>query len=214
MFNKINVPKQIITLLILFIILSTVRVLIFNSNYYVYLFWNIFLAVLPFIISLILLKFANNKKLTKPLLIIGGIFWLLLLPNAPYIVTDLIHLNRSRGAPLIYDVFLVFSCAWTGLLLGLYSISHIEKIIRLKYKAHTTALIIAFIILLTSFGMYLGRFLRFNSWDIFSSSSLLFTKVTEIFAKSADYREAYIFTGLSFVFLYLSYRSWKYSRAE
>ena len=214
MFNKINVPKQIITLLILFIILSTVRVLIFNSNYYVYLFWNIFLAVLPFIISLILLKFANNKKLTKPLLIIGGIFWLLLLPNAPYIVTDLIHLNRSRGAPLIYDVFLVFSCAWTGLLLGLYSISHIEKIIRLKYKAHTTAFIIAFIILLTSFGMYLGRFLRFNSWDIFSSSPLLFNKVTEIFAKPAEYEEAYIFTGLSFVFIYLSYRSWKYSRAE
>lgn len=214
MFNKINVPKQIITLLILFIILSAARVLIFNSNYYVYLFWNIFLAILPFIISLILLKFANNKKLTKPLLIIGGIFWLLLLPNAPYVVTDLIHLNRSRGAPLIYDVFLVFSCAWTGLLLGLYSISHIEKIIRLKYKAHTAAFIIAFIILLTSFGMYLGRFLRFNSWDIFSSSPLLFNKVTEIFAKPAEYEEAYIFTGLSFVFIYLSYRSWKYSRAE
>ncbi|MDE2030757.1 MAG: DUF1361 domain-containing protein [Patescibacteria group bacterium] len=212
--KHIYFPKQILILLLLAVILNIGRVLIFHSNYFIYLIWNIFLAVIPFILSSVLLWYANNKKLNKTLLIIGGVFWLLLIPNAPYIITDIIHLNHNHIPSLLYDTFLVFSSAWVGLLLGMYSISHIEKIIHIKYNNKTTSLIIAFIMLTTSFGMYLGRFMRFNSWDIFSNTSYFFTNIFRIILKPYNYVDAYLYTLLFFVFIYVSYKAWKYSLIE
>ncbi len=213
-FNKIYFPRQIIILLILAVVLNLIRITMFNSTQFIYLLWNIFLATLPFIISSVLLWYFNNKKLTKAIFIIGGIIWLLLLPNAPYIVTDMMHLGRGRIVIPLYDTFLLFSSAWVGLLLGMYSLSQIEKIIRSKYTMIVTSFIIAGIILLTSFGMYLGRFLRFNSWDIFSNPSLFFENIFLIFSRPFDHVDAYLFTGLTFIFIYISYRAWKYSQID
>ncbi len=209
-FNKTYFPKQIIILLILVVVLSVIRITVFHSSQFIYLLWNIFLAILPFIISSILLWYFNNKKLTKAIFVIGGIIWLLLLPNAPYIVTDMMHLGRGRIVIPLYDTFLLFSSAWVGLLLGMYSLSQIEKIIRSKYTTIVTFFIIAGIILLTSFGMYLGRFLRFNSWDVFSNPSILFKNIWVIFSEPFNYIDAYLFTGFSFIFIYVSYIAWKH----
>lgn len=209
--NKITIPRQITMLLLLTVVLNIARVLIFHSYYFTYLFWNIFLAILPFVISSLLLWSAENNKLKKPIAILGGTIWLLLLPNAPYIVTDFIHIGRNHSAPLIYDTFLLFSSAWVGLLLGMYSINHIEKILQKKFSPPKTSVIIAIVVFIASFGIYLGRFLRFNSWDVFSDASLFFTNITSIFSQPSIHQDAYLFTLLSFTFIYVSYRSWKYS---
>jgi uncharacterized membrane protein len=161
-----------------------------------------------------LLWYALNKKLTSTLFVVGGIIWILFLPNAPYLVTDIIHLGRNYSAPHLYDTFLVFTSAWVGLLLGLYSLSHIDKIIRLKYSEKTASIILAFIILVISFGMYLGRFLRFNSWDVVSNPSLLFSNIHKILSEPSGYADAYLFSGLSFLFLYISYIAWKSTKTE
>ncbi len=212
--NKIIIPKQILTLLVLSVVLIIARVIVFHSGYFTYLLWNIFLASLPFMISSVLLLYSEDQTLDKVLLIIGCFFWLLFLPNAPYIVTDMIHLNRSHSAPLIYDTFLLFSSAWVGLLLGFYSLSHIEKIIRRTSSLKKTALSMGGIILLTSFGMYLGRFLRFNSWDVFSSPILFLKIVWNILSHPTFYGDAYTFTGIGFIFLYVSYQGWKYAELK
>lgn len=209
-----TIPKQILLLLLLVVVLNLTRFIVFQSTYYIYLFWNIFLAVIPFIISSFLLLYTENNKLTKILSITLGILWLLTLPNAPYIVTDLIHLGRNHNAPLLYDTFLIFSAAWVGMILFMYSLSHIEKILRSKYSEKMTSIAVVSITFLTSFGMYLGRFMRFNSWDVFSDASLIFTNISNIVTKPNQYMDAYFFTGLSFVFLYISYRAWKYSEAN
>ncbi len=209
--NKFIIPKQISILLLLVVLLEIARILIFHSTYFVYLLWNIFLAMIPFIISSILLFYLNNKKLKIPMFIVGGILWLFFLPNAPYIVTDIIHIGRSHSAPILYDTFLVFSSAWLGLILGMYSLLHIETIIKSKLSDKMSSLIMVAIIFLTSFGVYLGRFLRFNSWDIFYDVSLLFNNILGITTKPTDHTDAYWFTMLSFVFIYLSYRAWKYN---
>ncbi len=209
--NKFIIPKQISILLLLVVLLEIARILIFHSTYFVYLLWNIFLAMIPFIISSILLFYLNNKKLKISMFIVGGILWLFFLPNAPYIVTDIIHIGRSHSAPILYDTFLVFSSAWLGLILGMYSLLHIETIIKSKLSDKMSSLIMVAIIFLTSFGVYLGRFLRFNSWDIFYDVSLLFNNILGITTKPTDHTDAYWFTMLSFVFIYLSYRAWKYN---
>ena len=212
--NKFFIPRQILIILLLAVALNIIRFFMFESRYFIYLLWNIFLAIIPFIVSSILLWYALKKRLTSGVFIIGGIIWILFLPNAPYLVTDIIHLGRNYSAPLLYDTFLVFTSAWVGLLLGLYSLSHIDKIIRLKYSNRTASIILALIILVTSFGMYLGRFLRFNSWDVISNPSLLFSNIHNILSKPSGYADAYIFSGLSFLFLYVSYIAWKSTKTE
>lgn len=212
--NKNFFPKQILIILSLAVLLDVARLFIFHSTYFMYLLWNMFLAVLPFVVSSLLLYYVTHRKISRSLLVMGLIFWLLLLPNAPYIITDIIHLNRNHAAPLLYDTFLIFSSGWAGLLLGMYSVSHIEKILLRKYSQKRTSIIIAAIILISSFGMYLGRFMRFNSWDVVSSAELFFTKITHIFLQPAKYSDAYLFTSLSFIFFYMSYIAWKYSVLE
>lgn len=212
--KKFKIPKQIILLFVLVLILSVVRIVLFDSYSLVYILWNIFLAFIPFVISFFLLLKSREKRLPKIWLIIGGIFWLLFFPNAPYLVTDLIHIGVVHTVPAVYDSFLLFSSAWVGLLLGFYSLFHIEQVIRIKYPYRKTKIIIAVVILFSSFGVYIGRFLRFNSWDIFINHSSVRKSIWSILSESAIYIEVYLYTALFFIFIYLSYYAWRSNQVK
>ncbi len=208
MISRIIIPKKVLILLALCAGLALIRIPLFGSTNHLYILWNLFLAFLPFAVSAILLFYKEREKLAEPLLIGGGILWLLLIPNAPYVVTDLIHIARGKAA--LYDTFFFFSAAWVGLLLGMHSISHIEKILRMKYNAKIVSLMIAFITLLIGFGIYLGRFMRWNSWDILTNPSPLFGDIWEAFLSPTDHVLLYV--GLFSIFTYLSYQAWKIDR--
>jgi len=208
---KVPIPKSIILLTILAVVLNVLRIIIWGKMSFVYILWNIFLAFIPFVISYILLFLLKEKKLNKIIFIIGIILWLLFIPNAPYLITDFIHLGEIRVVPVIFDVFLLFSSASVGLILGFYSLFHIEQIINSKLSRRKTSAVMALIILLISFGIYLGRFLRFNSWDIFINHTSLIKHIWKILSQSAIHLEVYLYILLFFFFLYLSYKAWKYS---
>lgn len=206
---NINIPKSVISLTILAVVLNILRVIIWGKMSLIYILWNILLAFIPFFISFILLSLSKEKKLSKIIFIIGFIIWMLFIPNAPYIVTDFIHLGEIRSVPMIYDVFLIFSSASVGLMLGFHSFFHIEQIIKTKYSPRVTSLIMGLIMIIISFGIYLGRFMRFNSWDVFVNHTSLIKNVWKIFSQSTANIEVYLYTGLFFFFLYLSYSAWK-----
>ncbi len=206
--RKISVPRDIRLLLLLAVILNLARILLFHSTYFIYLLWNIFLALLPFLVSSIMLWQNNKGKLSKIFFAPSSLIWLLLLPNAPYIVTDLIHIGRGHGAPILYDTFLLFSSAWLGLILFAYSLSHIEKIILEKYGKFIASIKIPSIILLVSIGIYIGRYLRFNSWDIFTDPSF-FGNTWMNLSHPIHFKEACLFILPCSFFLYISYRAWK-----
>lgn len=212
--NKIIIPKSILLLIILAVVLNILRVVLFDKFSLIYILWNIFLASIPFLISSILLWFANNDKLKKSLFIVGGILWLLFIPNAPYIVTDLIHIGEIRAVPALYDSFLLFSSAWVGLLLGLYSIHHIEQILRRKYSQKVAYITLSVIMLFISFGVYVGRFLRFNSWDIFENPLSFINGVGEVFSNRSNSIEALLYTGLFLFFIVMSYNSWRTTQTQ
>ena len=212
--RKIKIPKQIGSLLILAIILNILRIFLFSSNTFVYMFWNIFLAFIPFFISSLLILYTNKDDLVKPFFIVGFIFWFLFLPNAPYVVTDFIHLGRSHAVPVMYDIFVLFTSASVSLLMGLYSLRQMERIFLLKFSPKITNMIIFIVILFASFGIYLGRFLRFNSWDIFTSHDSLISSIGKIFTQSNNYENVYTYTLLFFVFIYISYISYKNSNTK
>ncbi len=211
---KINIPKSIIPITILAVTLNILRVIIWGKLSFIYILWNILLAFIPFVISSYLLLYFKEKKINKTILIFGLFLWLLFIPNAPYIITDFIHLGDARSIPLIFDTILLFSSAMIGLILGFHSLLHVEQIINMKYSARKTSIIMGLIILLISFGMYLGRFLRFNSWDIFINHTSLIKNIWKIFSQSPNNLEVYLYTGLFFVFLFLFYKSFKYSIAK
>ncbi len=209
MLKNLKVPKSILYLLGLALILNILRVFLFGNASFLYILWNIVLAFVPFLISLILLLRTNKENIVKPFFIIGFIIWFIFLPNAPYVVTDFIHLGRIHAVPVMFDIFLLFASAGVSLLMGLYSISHMEKMLLLKFSKKITNITIAIVILFTSFGVYLGRYFRFNSWDFFISHNSLMESIWKIFTESNNYANVYGYTLLFFAFIYISYVSFR-----
>ena len=207
--ERFKIPKLIAPLLVLSIVLNILRVVIFESYSFSYILWNVFLAFIPLIISSILLVNAKKENIIKPYFIVAFVFWILFLPNSPYVVTDFIHLGHARNIPIMFDVFLLFSSALVSLLAGFYSLVQMEKIFLLKFSQKITDYIIGVVILLCSFGIYLGRFLRFNSWDLFTSHSSLISTIWKIFTEQNNYENVFTYTLLFFFFIYMTYHSFK-----
>jgi uncharacterized membrane protein len=149
------------------ITLVAARVEYSDTLRYIGLLWNLFLAWIPFMLAYLAYAFSWKKKLLYLVLPVTAFLWLIFFPNAPYILTDLQHLaRRSASAPLWYDVIVMVWFSWTGLLLGLVSLYLMHDIV---HRAFGRLPGWAFVLIasgLSSFGVYLGRFVRFNSWDL------------------------------------------------
>jgi uncharacterized membrane protein len=137
------------------------RVLYTGSLLFMFIPWNLFLAWLPFFFSSLLLKEKN--KLGR---VVWFCLWLLFLPNAPYLITDLVHLEQRLPVPFYFDLVLLFSAAWNGLLLGLLSVKNIEEHLHRSFSLIKVKIILFGIFFLSGFGIYLGRYDRYNSWHI------------------------------------------------
>lgn len=138
-----------------------------------FLVWNLFLAWVPLLFALALDRLAARapgpveNRAGRRLLAAGcAAGWFFFFPNAPYLVTDLIHLQPRPPVPMWFDALMLMNFAWTGLLLGYGSLFLTERLVRARvgrpagYAFATAALALA------SFGVHLGRFGRWNSWDV------------------------------------------------
>lgn len=210
--SEVIVPKEILLLIVFCIALNLLRVVMFDTISLIYLLWNIFLAFVPFLISSTLTWHVHHAKVSSLELAVGAAFWLLLFPNAPYLITDFVHLGETPAIPMWFDILVIFSCAWVGLEFAYYSLLHIEDLLRRKFTELTAQLLILPILGFTSFGIYLGRFLRFNSWDILSAPQELFGSMLRIFLGQARFPEAFYFSTLFFAFLWVTYTAWKFKR--
>ena len=145
----------------------TARIGYSGSRHYAFLVWNLFLAWLPYLCSL----WAEWEHRRRPerwwRLLTPGVIWLLFLPNAPYIVTDLIHLNDPRPPiPLWYDALLVSAFACAGCLLGVVSLRIMQFRVQTWAGAAAGWGFVLAVIGLCGLGVYMGRVLRWNSWDV------------------------------------------------
>jgi uncharacterized membrane protein len=129
-----------------------------------FLAWNLCLAAIPAIAAWFFAR-AAEKKLHAAVQLTWFAIWLVFLPNAPYVVTDFLHLAPAPPIPPWYDVALVASCAGTGLLLGYTSLADVQAVISRKFSIRLGWALAIAALLLSGFGIYLGRFLHWNSWD-------------------------------------------------
>lgn len=193
----------LVTVSMLFsIILLMIRMKLTHSFFYLFLVWNLFLAVIPFAITTYL---VSLPKLNKFGLLVWFSVWLLFLPNAPYIVTDLIHLQLSSPPIIWLDILIVSMFAGNGLLLFYLSILDMKDILKPFLKDRLLNYCIIFILFLSSFGVYLGRFLRYNSWEILSHPKYLITDVLSIAIQPYANKQAWLFTLLFGSFLIVGF---------
>jgi uncharacterized membrane protein len=131
-----------------------------TSFFYLFLVWNVCLAIIPFAKTL----YLNTKENLSPLKLgFWFLVWLAFLTNAPYIVTDLIHIRSGNNAFLWLDVLVVLSFAMSGLLLFYYSIIDMQQLMTSRFKRIPITTLTLVIIFLCGFDVYLGRFLLYNS---------------------------------------------------
>ena len=134
-----------------------------GDSFYQFLVWNLFLAWVPLICAAA--AFARARRGIDAVVIALLLLWLLFFPNAPYMLTDFIHVGESPSVPLWYDALMLSSFAWTALLLGFASLYLVQIVVRSVVGAAWSWVVVAAALALSSFGVYLGRFVRFNSWD-------------------------------------------------
>jgi uncharacterized membrane protein len=174
--------------LLLFVALSwcagliLTRVLRAASLEYAFLAWNLFLALMPLCFSTLLVfshRVMEASRLRTACKAAWAALWFIFFPNAPYIITDLIHLRAIAGVPLWLDVLMVSSCAATGLALGYASLAQIHDSLVRSTNAFAGMAFLAAMFLLAGFGIYLGRFHRWNSTDIFLHPVSIILQMTD-----------------------------------
>jgi len=149
-----------------------------GESTYANLIWNLTLAWVPLVLALVVYD-AARRGASRGLILAGAVAWLLFFPNAPYLMTDFQLLRDWQAAPVWYDVVLLSTAAWTGLTLGFASLYLMHVVARRYVSPLVVWLGIAVVLGLSSFGIYLGRFERWNSWDIVSQPGPLLSDVSD-----------------------------------
>ncbi len=175
-----------------------------NWNYS-FLAWNLFLAWLPLLFALLASQeFQNRGRHTWTFRSMAAA-WLLFFPNAPYIFTDLTHLTTHFYNHFWIDMVLIISCAFTGLVIGFVSLYLMQTVVRRMWGALASWVFVFGIAGLSSFGIYLGRFLRFNSWDVILRPMRLYHGIGKWAADPFSHPTGYAFPALFATFLFTSY---------
>jgi uncharacterized membrane protein len=181
------------------------RVLWTGRLAYGFLIWNLFLAWLPLAFSLLAgEEFRRASGRNWRFLALAGA-WLVFFPNAPYIFTDLIHLTTYFHAHFWVDMFLILSSAMTGLVLGFLSLYLMQSVVTRMFGRPASWFFIALVTGLSGFGICLGRFMRFNSWDVVLQPLALCRSVGTWVAGPLTHPASLAFPLMFATFLFLAY---------
>ncbi|MEO5987667.1 MAG: DUF1361 domain-containing protein [Candidatus Eisenbacteria bacterium] len=178
-----------------------------------YLAWNLFLAAVPLAATTAL---RGLHALRAPMILRGlmAAMWLLFLPNAPYILTDFIHLAQKPAVPLWFDSLLLLSFAGTGLAMAYRSLFDVEELVARRFGSVAAVSVSSIALFLCGFGIYLGRFRRLNSWDVLHEPWGTFVMVAERFLQPWEHPRTWAVTLLYGGVLLLGYAVLQSMRAS
>jgi uncharacterized membrane protein len=182
------------------IMLVSIRFLLIDKTD-IFLVMNLGLAWIPYLLSYVF----TVKKINKLVLILIGVIWLLFFPNALYMVTDLFQLRPRVFVNIWFDLMMLLSFALVGLFLGFSSLKNVENLMTLKFGKRKAQLSIIIVMYLGSLGVYFGRFIRLNSWEVFSMPAVLIRKVLNVFSNPFYDANFYATTLVFTIFCYFLY---------
>lgn len=157
---------------VLSLALLAFRIIYTGHGAFFFLAWNLFLAWIPLALGVVIWL---RPRGAGAVLACG--LWLLFFPNALYLVTDLMHLSWATAVPAWFDAIMLFAFALTGWLLGLVSLHLVQMAVRRHVGPWLTWGFILSALALSGFGVYIGRFLRWNSWDALLRPTAVFWDV-------------------------------------
>jgi uncharacterized membrane protein len=181
-----------------------VRMRYSGSDYHRFLLWNLFLAWIPFVLALALYDRHQRGRSRLQLGTLAAL-WLLFLPNAPYVLTDLVHLHESSRVPLWYDAIMFAACAWTALALGIGSLLLVHQVARRRIGERLSWALLLPVLSLVSLGIYLGRFVRLNSWDALTRPGHVAHVIATPLSDPLGHPRFLVVTTLFTLFLILTY---------
>ena len=157
------------------------RIAYSGTSQYRFLLWNLLLAWVPLLLAAAIYRLTSRQGgVSWALLAPAGLVWLLFFPNAPYLLTDFLHfLEAGNGVPAWYDLLLFGWFAWTGFLLGFAALVPVQAAISRKWGRTAGWAAVVVVIVLASVGVYIGRFLHWNSWDVISSPGATIDSIAE-----------------------------------
>ncbi|KAM9862176.1 hypothetical protein ACI1US_01926 [Leucobacter sp. BZR 635] len=161
--------------------LVILRAVVYRTKLYRPMLLNIGLSVLPILLLglafiALLWLVPINQVLAIVVVAVLGIAWLLMLPNASYLITELNQSHRKEDdpVPLWYDIILVISLAMSGVINTIVNVFVAQMLYgvvmfddrALSFFRPRSMILLVTVLLLIGLGMYLGRYLRLNSWDV------------------------------------------------
>ncbi|MFA4815120.1 MAG: DUF1361 domain-containing protein [Candidatus Gracilibacteria bacterium] len=200
-----TLKHPLVFLILLDLIMVAGRVLYTSEITYAFLVWNLLLALFPFLLS----SWAQQKQWPqgKRLWLLAlGFLWLFFLPNAPYILSDFYHLRTKTDMATIWiDILMIFSYSLTGLMMFYWSLLQAFELWKKVIKRGAEPFIIA-VLLLCSIAIYPGRYLRLNSWDLFTQPDEVLSAFLTALSSSSFWRITlpyFLFLTLGYVFVRL-----------
>ena len=148
------------------LLILALRVILPVDKSMYFLLWNLFLAILPLLISIVIKNYSAHLKWIQMLPFL--LLWLVLFPNAPYMLTDYRHLQGSYGLALVIDFITILYFAVLAFIAAVISLNDIRQLLKSYMSSYSLFFIVFAICLLSGFGVFVGRDMRFNSWDLLS----------------------------------------------
>jgi uncharacterized membrane protein len=186
--------------------LVAARVAYSHTGGYINLVWNLFLAWIPFVLAYLAYMLSWQQKIMYVAMAAFAFLWLIFFPNAPYILTDLQHLGQgSATVPIWYDVIVLIWFSWTGMLLGIVSLSLMQEIIKRQIGRWAGWAFVVIVSGMTGIGLYLGRFARLNSWDLLQNPGEIASSIPDWLSDPSRRSVGFILLyTLFFIFVYLT----------
>lgn len=176
--------------------------------------WNLFLAWLAVVFAWLLTLQLKLQPWSSWQNIILTFIWLLFLPNTWYVLTDFIHIEPTGEVSQLYDVALMSSLMFTGFILGFTSLYLVHKELLQRLSEIASHIIAAFALLLASFAIYLGRDLRWNTWDVLANPGGVVVSVSDRILDPFGHPRALNVTLLFFLLLSTTYFAfWIFTRS-
>lgn len=188
------------------ILLYLVGVLVNSGSDYYYLVWNLFLAWLPLVFIYFLLKILRRNLWSSWPALCLTFLWLIFLPNSFYMLSDFVHLTENPAGNLMFDIVLIGSFAFNGLVVGYLSLVKVHQcLVARGHSANFSLGLVGLTLLASSYAIYLGRVIRLNSWDFFTNFAGVLYSVSDQAIHPSNYPSVVGITLSFFVLLAMMY---------
>ena len=189
-----------------------VRVARTGKMWFAFMAWNLVLALVPYFLARLLEIRWRRSGRVGPAFVMLGLGWLVFFPNAPYVLTDVVHLGNDKL--WWYDLPLVMSFAGTSWLAGLMSLAIVDDVLERSVGKGFARAVVLGSCWLSGLGVYVGRFLRFNSWDVVQSPWTLTRTAVERFVPPWRHPQPHTFALFFALLLFGSYVTFRVLHGE